>query len=88
MTPQVHFFFQKLFSYFAAGSKCLFLSRFHTMYKETVTQFIGGQKMYPRRHQTIEGIVVVLVGGGGGVEGAKLPTILRKVSRKTLTCHE
>ena len=27
--------------------------------------------MYPRGHQTIEGIVVVLVGGGGGVEGAK-----------------
>lgn len=28
--------------------------------------------MYPRRHQTIEGIVVVLVEGRGGVEGAKL----------------
>ena len=59
--------------YFVAGSKRLFLSRFHTMYKETVTQVIGGQKMYPCRHQTIEGIVVVLVlvGGGCGVEGAK-----------------
>jgi len=71
MTPQLNFFFQKLFVYFAAGSKRLFLSRFHTMYKETVTQIIGGQKMYCRRHQTIEGIVLVLVGGGGVVEGAK-----------------
>ena len=41
------------------------------MYKETVTQVIGGQKMYPCRHQTIEGIIVVLAGGGGGVEGTK-----------------
>ena len=57
--------------YFAAGSKRLFLSRFHTIYKGTVTQIIGGQKMYPCRHQTIEGIAVVLIGGGGGVEGAK-----------------
>lgn len=72
MTPQLIFFFQKLFVYFAAGSKRLFLSRFHTIYKETVTQIIGGQKMYPRRHQMIEGIVVVLVEGGGGVEGAKV----------------
>ena len=71
MPPQLNFFFQKLFVYFAAGSKRLFLSRSHTMYKETVTQIIGGQKMYPRRHQTIEGVVVVLVGGGGGLEGAK-----------------
>lgn len=28
--------------------------------------------MYPRRHQMIEWIVVVLVEGGGGVEGAKV----------------
>ena len=52
MTHRVNFFFQKIFAYFAATSKLLFLSRFHTMYKETINQIFGGQKMYPLRQQT------------------------------------
>ena len=50
-TPS-QFFFQKLFSYFAATSKLLFVNRFHIMPKETISQIFGGQKMYAHRQQT------------------------------------
>ena len=60
MTLQLNFFFR--------NSLCISMLEANVF---CITQIIGGQKMYPRRHQTIEGIVLVLVGGGGGVEGAK-----------------